>query len=245
MNVIQTMRAVGPYIPASFLGVGGVEPYSYEVLPDGAGGTINASTGMYAAPGASPSNPTRAFDTIRVTDANNETAEARILVGDPLLLFCEILCREMDLSLDRVRLWDQKIFQPTDDGLYIAVSNPHCKVFGNVNRPADDGVGLESEAWVATLDTLDVDLISRGPAARVRKIDAVLALNGTYSNTQQERNGFWISKVPPRLLNLSQIDGAAIPYRYRMTTAIQYSYKKSKAVDYFDNNFDFELFTNP
>lgn len=242
MNVIQTLTALGPSVPASFLGVGGDEPYYYEVLPGGAGGSINSSTGMYTGPAMAPSNAAQAYDTIRVTDYAGETAEARVLVGDPLLLFCEILCRSMEIPLSRVRLWDQKIFQPTDEELYIAVSNPHCKPFSNIIRPSANGEG--TEAFVNTCDTLDVDLISRGPSARTRKMEAVLALNSSYSNSQQQCNSFSIAKVPPRLLNLSQLDGAAIPYRYKITTSIQYAFQVNKAVDYFDD-FNFELLTNP
>lgn len=86
------------------------------------------------------------------------------------------------------------------------------------------------------LATLDIDIISRGPEARDRKEEIILALNSIYAQSQQEGNSFYIGKLPPsaRFVNLSNIDGAAIPYRFRISVNLQYAFVKSKAIDYFD-----------
>lgn len=243
LSLQQSATAVAVRVPASFAGIGGVEPYVYSVLPNGAGGTINASTGAYLAPSSVQADPRKNYDTVVVTDDNGDTASTQILVGTPLMLFCEVLQREMGLANGRVYLWDQKIFQPSDNDLYIAVSNPMSKPFANTTKMESDGTATQSVNMMATLD---IDAISRGPSARDRKEEIILAMNSIYAQQQQEINSFYIGKLPPgtRFLNLSEIDGAAIPYRFRISINIQYMVVKTKAVPYFDTFEEPTIVTN-
>ncbi len=231
LTIRQTATAICPRVPASFLGIGGVEPYLYEVVAGGAGGTIDASTGMYVGPNDFSSDPDEQYDTIRVTDYDDETAEARILVGTPLMLFCEIIQQWFDLADGRVYLWDQKIMQPKDAGLYVAVSMPMAKPFGNSNRMNADG---EVEQFVAMQGTVDIDLISRDATARDRKEEIILALESNYARFQQDANSFSIGKLSTHFVNLSEVDGAAIPYRYRVSVQMQYAYTKASESAGFD-----------
>lgn len=237
LSLTQSLTAIGPGLTASFLANGGTGPYTYAVLPDGAGGTID-SDGLYTGPAVAPTDPATVYATIQVTDNVLATATAQILIGLPLLLFCEVLQRELGLANGRVYLWDQKLMQPTDSGLYVAVSVPSAKPFSNVNRQSTNG--LNSEQFVSMLATLDIDIISRGPAARDRKEEVILAFNSIYAQQQQEANSFYIAKLPPgsRFLNLSNVDGAAIPYRYRISINIQYAFKKTSALPYFSTFTD-------
>lgn len=239
----QTATIIGSNAPASFLANGGTAPYAYSVLTGGAGGTINASTGQYRAPFVLSSDPQLAFDTIQVTDSLAATATARIQLGTPLILFCDIIQKEMGLADGRVYLWDQKLTQPKDNALYIAISVPTCKPFGNSNRLNPDGV--TSTQYVAMQASLGIDIISRGPSARDRKEEIILALNSNYSRQQQAANSFYIAPLSTAFLNLSEVDGAAIPYRYRISVNMQYAVVKVKPFDYFDDFETVEVDTNP
>ncbi len=234
----SSKSAMGPGLEASFLAGGGTEPYVYTVLPDGAGGTINASTGLYSSPVVLSGDPRLSRDTIRVTDGLGATADLSVLVTDPLGLFCEVLQKELGLADGQVYLWDQKINQPKNSDLYIAVAVMSAKPFGNTNRPvsAGDDAGLDSHQSVNMLATLQISAISRGPQARTRKEEIVLAWNSDYAQAQQEANSFYIGKLPPgsQFVNLSSIDGAAIPYRFDISVNIQYFYRKIKPVSYMD-----------
>ena len=112
LALAQSKTALAINLTASFLASGGSSPYAYSVLPGGAGGAIDSSTGLYTAPAVVPSDPSLLYDTIQVTDSLAATASAQILVGTPLLLFCEILQRQLGLANGRVFIWDQKIFNP-------------------------------------------------------------------------------------------------------------------------------------
>lgn len=245
LTLSQSATAVAPFCKASFLGVGGTAPYVYSVEAGGAGGTINASTGLYTGPATASSSPSTSYDTIKVTDAASNTATAQILVGTPLLLLCEILQRQLGLSTGRVYLWDQKIMQPTDSGLYVAVSVANCKPFGNVNRPVATLAGQDAEQFIAMSALVDIDVISRGPSARDRKEEVLIALGSTYSQQQQNANSFYVALLPTGFVDLSGVDGAAIPYRFKISVRMQYAYAKTQANQYFDDFDSVEVVTDP
>ena len=185
LSISQSLTAIGPNLTSSFLGVGGKRPYTYSVTPGGAGGSIVARTGVYTAPATVGVNPGQGYDIVTVTDSLAAMASAPILVGGPLILFCDIIQTCMGLANGRVFLWDQKIFQPTDYDPYIIVSIPSCKPFSNGTTYFTDSAGNYNEQQSVNMQAmLDINIISRGPAARDRKEEIILALNSLYSEQQ-------------------------------------------------------------
>jgi hypothetical protein len=90
------------------------------------------------------------------------------------------------------------------------------------------------------LARVDIDIISRGPAARDRKEEVLLALNSIYAQQQQAANSLFFARLPAigtGFINLSEVDGAAIPYRYRITVNMQYTFTKVKAAPFY-SQFD-------
>ena len=243
----QSKTALAAGLTASFLATGGNPPYTYSVLPDGAGGSINSVTGVYTAPEVVDDDPKKSFDTIQAIDASNNTVISQILVALPLGLVCEIIQREMGLANGRVYFWNQKIMQPTDNDLYIAVSILRTKPFGNTTPVVSDVGGLSSVGSVNVMAQLSIDAISRGPSALNRKEEILLALGSIYSQSQQEMNSFSIGRIPPggQFVNLSNVDGAAIPYRFNISVNIQYFVKKTKPVLYYDNFDPIEINIDP
>ena len=247
VSLTQTKTALSPGLTASFLAIGGTAPYIYSVRSGGAGGTIDSSTGLYSAPLAYNSAVENLYDVIQAKDSVGALATSSILVGNPLLLFCEIIQNQLGLDNDHVYLWDQKIFQPIDSTMYVAVSVPRVKPFGNNFSLDGSGSGLNAIQSTNVMATLDIDVISRGPDARDRKEEVILALFSVYSQQQQEINSFSIGKLPPgsSFINLSSIDGAAIPYRYKISVNMQYTFSKVVAVPYFDTFPGPTVTTNP
>lgn len=247
LSLAQTLTAIVPNMFSFFQGVGGTEPYVYSVLAGGSGGTIDSGTGEYTAPTIMNPDPKKIYDTIQVEDDLGALATAQILVGTPLFLLCDIIQSQLNIPTGRVYLWDQKIMQPTDAGLYVAISMPRCKPFGNTFITDGEGSGLNSIQTLNMMATVDIDIISRDTSARDRKEEIVLAFNSIYSQSQQEINSFYIGKLPPgaQFVNLSQVDGAAIPYRYKISVNMQYAFTKTTAVPYFDDFDDAQVNTDP
>jgi hypothetical protein len=246
ITLYQNYTAISNGLTASFSATGGTAPYTYAIVNsiNSAGGAINSLTGVYTAPAAYNSDPKYCFDTIKVIDANLEETTSQILIGNHLILFCDILRKGMRLSNGRVYLWDQKIFSPTDNDLFIAVSVLNSKPFGNTI--SYDYVTNNTVQSINMLDILSIDIISRGPAARDRKFEILMAINNQYSEQQQEYNSFRIGLLPAgsQFVNLSEVDGAAIPYRFRINLNIQYVSKIISQFDYYDDFLPVEIVSN-
>jgi hypothetical protein len=105
--------ALSPGLSTYFLGAGGVEPYTYAVVPGGAGGAIDPGTGFYQAPAVMNPDPSLTSDMIEVTDDDLNTATLPILVTNPLGLFCEILQQELGLSQARSISGTKRSSNPT------------------------------------------------------------------------------------------------------------------------------------
>lgn len=245
LSLTSSVSAIAPLRQTYLLGVGGTAPYTYSVLPNGAGGSINASTGLYTAPASASIDPKKQFDVIQVIDAASNIATSRMLVSDALGLVCDIIQKELDLADGRVYLYNQKIFEPKDAGVFVVVQVLKCKPFANTNIVDGTGAGLDSIQSINMQALISIDIISRDLSALVRKEEVLMALNSNYSESQQELNSFSIGQLPPgaQFVNLSNIDGAAIPYRFNISVSLQYFVRKIKAVPYFDQFENVEVTT--
>jgi hypothetical protein len=233
MIIRQTSNAVRPNVPVSFLASLGEEPYLYEVIAGGAGGTINPATGAYTAPSRYYSEGEKVLDTIRVTDYSGETATATVLVGSPLAIVADIIQTFMGLAPGRVFFWDQKIMQPTDSDIYITLSNVASKPFSS-NTAFDPDTGKQCQ-MVSSMDIIDIDMKSRGPAARDRKNELIMAFNSNYASNQLLLNSIKIGSLPTKVTNLSMADGAAIPYWYKTTVTLTYAEMLRNDTEFFDS----------
>ena len=228
LQLLYNSLAVAPNIPLPFSAVGGTSPYTFNVLPGGAGGSIDPVTGLYTDP------PAYGTDVVQVADSLNNTAIARVNIDPAILLVCDIIQNQMGLSTGQVYLYNQKINIPTDSKLYIAVGVVTCKPFANSNAPAGfSGSGLNSGQSTNFLATLSFDVFSRDLEALNRKEELIMALFSNYSIQQQELNGFYIARLPMSFLNLSEVDGAAILYRFNISVNIQYQVTKTTAAEYY------------
>lgn len=221
-----------PGVIRSYVGVGGTAPYAYKIISGP--GSINASTGYYTAPDDLAERPEDNIAKLEVTDDVGDTAQAFAYIRSPLELVCDILQSEMELDDGRVYIWDQKIMAPNDEGLFIAVSILQSKPFANTNEIVNESGTLYEVKSVNTRDLISVDVISRGPQARMRKEEVLMALKSVYADQQQASNRFYIGTLPTAFVNLSEIDGAAIPYRFNISLALQYTVIKRKIVGYYD-----------
>lgn len=224
LALLSNTTAIGINLTTSFVATGGTAPYAYSVVPGGVGGSIDTQ-GFYTSPASTGK------DIVQVRDSTGEMARLDVSVGNALELFCDVIQTELGLSEGRVYLWDQKIMSPKDSGIFIPVSVISCKPFSNSKR-VDDGIATQSTNFLASLS---VDIVSRGPEARDRKEEIILALGSDYAESQQELNNFYIGRISNAFVNLSEIDGAAIPYRFNISVNLQYSIKKTKAVPYYDS----------
>lgn len=232
--------AIGFNLQTSFQASGGTPPYVYSVVPAGAGGSIDPSTGVYTS--SANINKSGQYDTVVATDSLAATAQLRILNANALMLVCDIIQKFMGLTQNQVYLYNQKIMIPTDERLYIAVGVLSCKPFANNTKYDSLVPGLTEVQSTNFLANLSIDILSRDLSALNRKEEVIMALQSSYAEQQQELNSFYIANVSNGFNNLSQDDGAAIPNRFNISANIQYFVSKSTPVDFFDD-FDDPAFT--
>lgn len=230
---------LAPNVSTTLSGFAGVEPYVFSMVPGGIGGIVNAATGKYTAPQGF------GIDTVRVTDDVAATFDLEMNVLSPLELLAQIIQQEMGLPTDRVWIFNQKINEPEDQDIYIVLQVLSAKIFSNVRETKVNGAGLDEVQSSNWQSQIQIDIKSRGLDALRRKEEVVMALGSQYAQQQQELSSFRIGKVPPNMVNLSELDGSAIPYRFNITVNLLYGVTKSKAVEYFDNfpgiNIDIDL----
>lgn len=244
MKLLQTKYALGPGLKASFKASEGVAPYVYSIYGVSAGGTIDQDSGLYTAPAISPVDPTKFYDTVRATDSNGDTVDAKIEVGNPWMLLLEIIQRSMRLDREK-QIWfqNQKQFEPTDAsiGMWVILMFPTSKVYGSGLHPAGDptdsgGPGWDvTEKWANFSSVVDIHLISRDLSALNRKEELVMALTGPYSRNQQEANSFYISRIPHNIADISGIDGAAIPWHFVVSIEFKYGTSRTFGSDYYSD----------
>jgi hypothetical protein len=222
-----------------FVATEGVAPYTYEVLPGGAGGSIDSSTGLYVAPSVS------GVDTIRATDDNGTEVEKTINVMTPLKLFCDVIQEFMGLDADQVYIYNQKFNIPPDERLYIAIGVGAIVPFSNINRAASSISGMSENQFANFKTTLELNIFSFDNSALDRKEEVVLALNSDYSKKQQELNSFYIAPLTSQFNNLSDIEGSKIPFRFNISVNLQYAYEKVSPIEYYDTFPDLQLVTDP
>jgi len=200
----------------------GVGPFFFS-MAEGTG-TIDPATGVYQAANAP------GHDVVQVTDTGDPSApvvQAEVVVNTALKLLCGIIQTGLGLPEGAVYLWNQKVNIPPDQGLYVAVRVQNTRFFANTSKMEDDGNGGLLERQVThQQDMLTVDLTSKSSSARDRRHEFVMALKNTYSRQQQQAGGFRVFPLPKDFVNLSGIDGAAIPYRFQMSVVLQYSVTK-------------------
>lgn len=239
VSLLPLKAALKTNITQPFSHVGGTAPFTYSVIPGGAGGTINSS-GVYTSPN------TTGLDRVKITDATGASYIVDVRVGTAIQLVCDIIQNEMELGDRHVYMWDQKINAPTDEGLFIAVGVISCKPFGNSNTYfEDDDEGLSEKQSINMQALLSIDIISRGTDARDRKEEVIMALRSNYAESQQELNSFSIAILPSSFVNLSQEDGAAIPYRFNISANLQYFVTKTKPIPYYDTYILGDIATDP
>lgn len=202
---------------------GGNEPYTFEIVSGG--GILQA--GVFTAPEIGLGNTT-----LRVTDSDGVSVDQIAHVLTPLQLICDVIQQGMGLADGRVYLWDQKIFSPTDPGLWVAVSQLSSKFISNSNT-FDPVMGQMQSSVIRS--TLGIDLVSRDTSARDQQGRFLFALTSQYSQNQQGRNAFRIFPICTQFLNISEIDGAAIPYRFHADLQVQYQLLQSSDVPFYDN----------
>lgn len=228
LSILANTTAIARLVSTTISPTGGTAPYTFEVLPEGAGGSIDAN-GKYTAPN------NVGLDVIRVTDNVGETQDLCMRVLEPLKLLCDVIATELGLDSDQVYIYNTKFTIPEDERMYISLAILSEKLFGNNNKQADVAGNFEEIQSSFHAVTLQIDIMSRTTEAMDRKNEVFRALKSTYSQRQQELNSIGIGRLPTSINAINVGDGAAIPYRFSASVVVHYMEFDSKDTAYYDD----------
>ena len=163
-------------------------------------------------------------------------------MSDPIKHICNILQTQLNLSDKQIWIYNQKRNIPNDFGIYFVVNYSGQKIIGNVRKEIPTAQGLKEYQSITNLATFSVDIFSRSTSVRDMRDMAVMALNSTYSQQVQEKNGFQIARNSFQVTNTSEVEGVAELSRYSISFNVTYMSETSKSIDYYDT-FSKEVIT--
>jgi len=142
---------------------------------------------------------------------------------------CSIIQTYMELAPGSVYLRNEKINQTKMQDFNITVGFMGQKQIGSTTRCVD---GIEEVALTMT-GSVVIEIYGRTFLVVERKEEILMALCSSLSKETQTAKGFLIAQIPSSFNDISQIDGAAIPYRFQATFNVQFIKTKQKSVDYY------------
>lgn len=150
-------------------------------------------------------------------------------------LIIQILAEEMGLPVNSIWLRDQNRTIPNDKGLYISVGIVAAQVTANVNEHQTINGVYTQISTVQQRESVQIDIFSSSDSVVTRHWEVVAALKSDFAQSLQEQNNFKIGVIPLNFLDTSGAEGGSILKRYTITIACLVWYRKTKAVDYYDD----------
>lgn len=225
--------------------VGGIPPYDVKVLSGGAGGVLTAidvGKYYYTAPSIIPNDPRYAMDTIEATGHDGETAELQVDILIVEQLVADIIQKELELDDDQVIIGNERFDPPNDNRLYATVLLSDGKPLSNRNKNEAVGDDLVEVQGITMREMLTINIMSSSIEALSKRYEVVMALKSNYAKRSMEANSFSIGQIPTTMANVSELEGASIPYKFNISTFVTFAIQKVKAVEFFDqHNYDLTI----
>lgn len=153
-------------------------------------------------------------------------------------IIVDILQTQMNLSVDQVWIRYQNEKIPPDDRLYIVVGMVDSQVLSSVNTPIPTYDGMSEILEMVARENIQIDLLSRSVTALQRRYEALVCLNSTYSEQQQEIYQFRIFPVSTSFVNTSLAEGGSNINRFSIVVACHVWHKQEKVLQSPDNYFN-------
>ena len=146
-----------------------------------------------------------------------------------------ILLHELQLDDTRINLYNQRFRIPADEKLFVFIEPLPSKILSSRTQIAISDEGDEVEVQdVNTQERFVIGVHSRNLDAMNRKEEVVMALSSFYSQQVQQQYGFLISRNMA-IEDLSELEGAAMLYRYDITAVVLAWRQKVKAAEYYEH----------
>ena len=171
------------------------------------------------------------------------------IIREPIKVVADILSTEMGLKDGQLMLINEQWTIPQTEGLYVALSylGPG-EIIGNNNFAVSDGDGpndgMTEIQQVTVLHRIQIDIMSFGPEARLRKEEIPMALDSIYAQQKMEQYQMGIMRSPTPFLDASSLEETKRLNRFVTSVGINALFSKSKAAPYFKTFQTPEVHTN-
>lgn len=147
------------------------------------------------------------------------------------LIVCKILSDYLDITADRIVLYNNNWNLPTDSGSWVLVSLGTNTILGS-NFFFDDTTD-EEVTQVIQSQEIYIDIVSRDASAKTYSPQIQAALKSYISEQYQAENDIKISRGR-QVLDLSAVEGASALHRYRHSAIVNHIDSYRRSIDYFD-----------
>lgn len=152
---------------------------------------------------------------------------------EPIKIVADILAHELNLSQDRVFIYNDGRPLPKDDGLYVALSINSTTPFANNNRQLDINSAYSEKISMNYKQKIIASVISKDNTARTATYNAVMALSSIYSIQKQEEYGCHIAKIAP-VTDASFLEETARLTRMDVVISVIAWNEINKEIDYYN-----------
>ena len=137
----------------------------------------------------------------------------------------DVIRYNLNLNKDRVNVYNAKFNIPSDPYLFIGVEYKMTKSYASKSEVVETNNGMDEHQGLNTQEHYSIILFSRNTDALTRKEEVVQALGSVYAQQQGDTYGFKIARIAP-ILDVSNLDGSAILYRFDISVIMLCRYEK-------------------
>jgi len=157
----------------------------------------------------------------------------------PIDYLRDVIRYNLNLQEDRVNIYNQKFSIPNDQYLFIGIEYKMSKVYASKSEFEDTTDGFIEKQGLNTQEHYAILIFSRNTDALLRKEEVVQALGSIYAQQQGSAYGFSIARIAP-IQDLSNIEGAAILYRFEISVVMLCRYEKIIPISWY-GTFPFQV----
>ena len=152
---------------------------------------------------------------------------------EPIKVVADILSHELNLSSDRIFIYNDGRPLPKDDGLYISLCINEIIPYANNNKTGDINTTFSEKISMNYRQKVIASVISKDSTARIAAYNAVMALSSVYSIQKQEEYSCHIAKIA-HVTDASFLEETARLNRFDVAINVISWAEATKEIDYFN-----------
>lgn len=152
---------------------------------------------------------------------------------EPIKVVADILSHELNLSSDRIFIYNDGRPLPKDDGLYISLCINETIPYANNSKTGDINTTFSEKISMNYRQKVIASVISKDSTARIAAYNAVMALSSVYSIQKQEEYSCHIAKIA-HVTDASFLEETARLNRFDVAINVISWAEATKEIDYFN-----------